>query len=697
MTSPGPLVTDELKNRLGRLDEATEAGRPTRRSGRGIGLYVVGGLLILLGGLGLYWYWQVSRTGEDWRNLEFQPAAKGKIVFTIVEKGELEAAKNVEITCRVRSSGRGNSVASTIKWVIDDGTRVRKGDLLMQLDDAGIKEQIKNQQGVVVTALGNKTDAEKNLDIVRIENESNIKMARNNVEIAKLDLEKYIKGDLEKGRKEVFGQITLKESELLQSKDRVGWSSRMVRKGYLSESQARVDEFKLRSSEIDLDRLVEQRRVLDDYESQRQILDFKNKLEQAVMAEKVAKTTADSKLVQAETKLNVALTTLNQEQLKLDELLEDLRNCRIVAPSDGMVVYYIPEQSRFGGGSQQSTIAVGEPVREGQKLMRIPDLRRMLVRVKIHESLIPRLQADVMRRTGFSERLHATAFFGLNPYGRLLFAAVWPEFLPLFADADEEVGEDGLPCYVKLASIERPVTGHLKFVSPVASSTDWMSSDVKVYQCLVRIDEAVENLKPGMSAEVTVIVDERDNVLRLPVQAVLESAGQKFCYVRDKDKIAKRKLVTGLNNSKFVEILAESELKEGEEVLLNARQYAEKQDDLKASGSAEINTKNPNFRQSNGTRTRPTATAPQTTSPAPRTRPTGTRAGRQGGGGSGGPPAWFSQLTPAQQGEMMTIFPKLGDASPQERKKLIDGLSVPKNIKDEIKKGMKERGLEIAD
>ena len=434
--------------------------------------------------------------------------------------------------------------------------------------------------------------------------------------------------------------------------------------------------------------------MLDDYESQRQILDYKNKLEQAIMAEKVAKTTADSKLVQAETKLNVALTTLNQEQLKLDELLEDLRNCRIVAPSDGMVVYYIPEQSRFGGGTQQATIAVGEPVREGQKLMRIPDLRRMLVRVKIHESLIPRLQADVMRRTGFSERLHAAAFFGLDPLGRLLFTTFWPEFVPNFAEADEEIAEDGLPCYIKLASIERPVTGHLKFVSPVASSTDWMSSDVKVYQCLVRIDEVVENLKPGMSAEVTVIVDERENVLRLPVQAVLESAGQKFCYVRDKDKIVKRKLVTGLNNSKFVEILPESELKEGEEVLLNARQYAEKQDDLKASGAAEINTKNPNFRPSNGTRTRPTATAPSSTSTAPRTRPTGTRAGRQGGGG---PPAWFSQLTPAQQGEMMAIFPKLGEASPQERKKLIDGLSVPKNIKDEIKKGMKERGLEIAD
>ena len=690
-------MTEELKNRLNRLDDMASSEPPRRRSGRGFDFYLFLGLIGCLGIGGLVWYVLTTREGDQFRDLEFQAARRGKIIFTIVEKGELEAAKNVDITCRVRASGRGNTVASTIKWVIDDGTRVRKGDLVMLLDDAGIKEQIKNQQGIVVTAVGNKTDAEKSLDIVLIENESNIKMAQNNVAIAELDLAKYIKGDLEKERKEVFGQITLKESELLQSKDRVGWSSRMVRKGYLSESQARVDEFRLRSSEIDLERLNEQRRVLDDYESERMILDLKNKLEQALMAEKVAKTTADSKLVQAETKLNVALTTFNQEQLKLDELNEDLRNCRITAPNDGMVIYYIPEQSRFGGGTQQSTIAVGEPVREGQKLMRLPDLRRMLVRVKIHESYIPRLRADVMRRTGFSDRFQAATVAGLlGGWERAAFGLVWPEVYPALVDLDEEVADDGLPCFIKIASVERPVIGHLKFVSPVASSTDWMSSDVKVYQCLVRIDERVDNLKPGMSAEVTVIGDEREDVLRLPVQAVLEAAGEKFCYVRVADKIVKRTLVTGLNDSRFIEILPESDLKEGEPVLLNARKHAERMDDLKASGSAELNTAKAGFR-TNGTRPQPTATTPEGGAAAPATRPTGPRGTRPGGRPGGGMPAWASQLTPQQQQEISSMFPRLGGASPEERKKLIDGLSVSQNIKDDIKKGMRERGLEIAD
>ena len=53
----------------------------------------------------------------------------------------------------------------------------------------------------------------------------------------------------------------------------------------------------------------------------------------------------------------------------------------------------------FGAGSQKSLLAVGEPVYENQKLMLIPDLRRMQARVKVHESVQPRPRADAVRQT----------------------------------------------------------------------------------------------------------------------------------------------------------------------------------------------------------------------------------------------------------------------------------------------------------
>jgi hypothetical protein len=156
-----------------------------------------------------------------------------------------------------------------------------------------------------------------------------------------------------------------------------------------------------------------------------------------------------------------------------------------------------------------------------------------------------------------------------------------------YAHLEEDIVEYGMPASLKVPALERPLAGHVKMVSSVASSTDWMSSDVKVYQTLVNIDEPAESLKPNMSAEVTVKIAERKNVLRLPIQAVLESGGKKFCYVKTPTAIEKRFVKTGLNNYKFVEIMDGSEVKEKDVIVLNARSYAEKVGDLQGNVSID--------------------------------------------------------------------------------------------------------------
>lgn len=671
-----------MTQRLNKLDEALEAPPPSSGGGRGW-LWPV--LLLLLATAGVGGYFLFNQKVDDLAGkLEFAPVERGSILFTIVEKGELEAARNTDVNCRVRASGRGNAVASTIKWVIDNGSKVKRGDLLMLLDDSGIKDQIKNQEIVIAGAQDTKIQAESNLEIVRSENESALKTAQNNVELARLDLDKYVKGELEKLRKDVTGRITLKESELLQSRDRVGWSSRMVKKGYISESQARGDELKLRSSEIELDKLQEESRVLNEYDAQRNRIDFQNKLEQAIVAEKVARTQAIAKEAQAMAKLQSATAVLNQEEAKLEDLREDLRNCRILAPNDGMVVYYIPESSRFGQSTQQGTIAVGEGVREGQKLMRIPDLSSMLVRAKVHESLVPRLKGDILQDSGFSEALQAVVLANLPQWDAAVRVLWYPRLLEQYAELDEEVAEFGLPATIRVASLANPLNGHLRSVDPVASSTDWMSSDVKVYPSLVAIDDAVEGLKPGMSAEVTIMVDERTNVLKLPVQAVIEAGGSRFCYVREPSgEIVKRELQIGLNNNKFLEVLPDSKLKEGEMVLLNARTYAEKQGDLQSAGGEQGESMAGKQQKGRGLRkngTSPAATRPAASAPAA-AAPTGTRP----------------QMTEERRKQMQEFNDKMQKASPAERKKMIDALPMPDEVKGRIRQRYRDQGLQIDD
>jgi hypothetical protein len=72
--------------------------------------------------------------------LRYAPLERGTIVFTVVEKGELEAVRNTEVICRVRNKP-GTWFATTLKWIIEDGTRVRKGDVVARLEDSALREQ----------------------------------------------------------------------------------------------------------------------------------------------------------------------------------------------------------------------------------------------------------------------------------------------------------------------------------------------------------------------------------------------------------------------------------------------------------------------------------------------------------------------------------------------------------------------------
>src|SRR5262249_43188578 len=120
---------------------------------------------------------------------------------------------------------------------------------------------------------------------------------------------------------------------------------------------------------------------------------------------------------------------------------------------------------------------------------------------------------------------------------------------------------------------EKLLHGHVKSIATVASQGDWMTTDVKTYQTLVTIDDPIENVKPGMNAEVTIMASRSlDNVLAVPVQAVPGSAAQgprRKCFVLTPEGIEERDVLTGMSTDKMVEI--REGLREGEEVVLNPR------------------------------------------------------------------------------------------------------------------------------
>ena len=72
------------------------------------------------------------------------------------------------------------------------------------------------------------------------------------------------------------------------------------------------------------------------------------------------------------------------------------------------------------------------------------------------------------------------------------------------------------------------------------------------------------NMLPGYSADVEIILDSHDNVLRIPTESLLE--GQKvFAYDKDDKTIYEKEVETGLSNWKYTEVL--KGLTKGEQIV----------------------------------------------------------------------------------------------------------------------------------
>jgi multidrug efflux pump subunit AcrA (membrane-fusion protein) len=279
---------------------------------------------------------------------------------------------------------------------------------------------------------------------------------------------------------------------------------------------------------------------------------------------------------QAESDRQTKKSVLMQEEDKLREIKLQIRECKLVAPSSGMVVYYKEASSRFSS-SNQGLIAVGEQVREGQKLLRIPDLDRMQVNTRIHEALISRIRGDERKPTGNYESAHLS--FMLLPSANLRLAAQFDENIALlreqFRNSQYVISKPGQRARVRVDAMpDREFNGRVRVVSSVASMGDWISSDVKLYPTTVLIEDSnVTGLKPDMSAEVVIEVDPAENdVLAVPLQAIVggaELGKERKVLVLENGTPVERLVELGMYNEKLVEV--RTGLKPGDVVITNPK------------------------------------------------------------------------------------------------------------------------------
>ncbi|PIT90101.1 hypothetical protein COU23_00295 [Candidatus Kuenenbacteria bacterium CG10_big_fil_rev_8_21_14_0_10_36_11] len=109
---------------------------------------------------------------------------------------------------------------------------------------------------------------------------------------------------------------------------------------------------------------------------------------------------------------------------------------------------------------------------------------------------------------------------------------------------------------------DKKFMGQVIFIDPAETKIQ----DVVYYQVKIQFMSGAEEIKPGMTANLTIYTDSRDNVLVVPSRAVKSRDGEKYVEILTAEKNVTQKTVTvGLKGNEGIEIL--SGLNEGEEVI----------------------------------------------------------------------------------------------------------------------------------
>jgi len=124
----------------------------------------------------------------------------------------------------------------------------------------------------------------------------------------------------------------------------------------------------------------------------------------------------------------------------------------------------------------------------------------------------------------------------------------------------------GLPARLTIDSHPgRTFAAHVARVAPYVVDVEAQNRTVAIEVELDEPHDQEMGILPGTSADAEVILEARDGALRVPTAAVL--SGDRVLVVEKGDRLAERKIATGLRNWEFVEVV--SGLVEGERVVVS--------------------------------------------------------------------------------------------------------------------------------
>ncbi len=441
------------------------------------GIIVAVGLATALCGCGS----ETPRTGPLRTRL-----SRENMVVGVVGQGRVESEFNRSVT-PPRSWGL------KIATLTPEGEKVKKGDIVITLDTSDLENGLRDDASNITAAEASLTNARENLAVVRERVQARIDKAVASHKIAGIKWEVVRAGHGEAVITEAK-VLVMKTSEMAEhARDEMTNWGRLVKSGAASQVDLEVRELKYEKARIELEKRKLELRLLKagSTAAELRLAELERKL--ANINLEAARDDADHRIALAQQSVRKAQAVLKLRQQKHDKTERLIDACSMRAPVDGTVFH---EHIHTREGKEK--VREGMEVRPWHRLVSLPDVSRLLIRVKIEE---PRI-AEV--KIGLSAVITLESLRGESFAGRVY-------------------------------QIDPVARSHAEGrVSQEESRREEAST--KVFDVLIAFDESDPRIAPGLSGEAKIVTARLTDVLVVPVEAVYHVGGQNVVYLADGDE-----------------------------------------------------------------------------------------------------------------------------------------------------------------
>ena len=459
-------------------------------------LWISGAALFLVAG----GVWLTSGPeGESTETIPTYTVEKGPLAISVTTGGSIQSRDKIVI----RSELEGNN---TVIWVIDEGARVKAGDLLLEFDASDLEEKRDEQEIKVANAKANLIIAKEKLEITEGDCEGNLLDREVNQVMAKMDQEKYEKGDYPQEVRQFEADIALAEETMNRAVEKLDWSKRLFDEGFLTRTELQADELSLKQKQLALEMARLKMNVLTNYTVVQQKARLGTSLRRAERALTRIRWQNKSTMRQVESELNARTREWDRATNRLAELNFQIEKSKIYAPTNGIILYtstvLIARRKWW-----VKPLAVGVNAYQRQELIYIPLETGMIVEVMIPEASLNKIVKDM------KARIKVDAFPGKVFEGKLVKIGLLPD-----------------------------------------GQSAQLNPDLKLYKCEIECDFEGVTIRPGMSCDVELLKESYDSAYFAPVQCVVRVKGKPRVYVQEGGRFVPREIEVGLDNNRMIHI-----------------------------------------------------------------------------------------------------------------------------------------------